>query len=110
MLEPGALPSGIASLVTAIETRQTTTTTPDDISPTPAPAEISLSLTAAPVVCGDGIRTRQEGCDDGNLVGGDGCSAGCVVEVGYGCENRNPYGYGGLDVCAKVLMLLPVLE
>lgn len=27
-----------------------------------------------------------EGCDDGNEVGGDGCSAACEVESGYLCE------------------------
>ena len=32
-------------------------------------------------VCGDGVRTASEGCDDGNLVSGDGCSMLCVVEV-----------------------------
>ncbi len=32
-------------------------------------------------VCGDGIAQKKEGCDDGNLVDGDGCSAKCTVEV-----------------------------
>jgi cysteine-rich repeat protein len=30
--------------------------------------------------CGDGIRTTDEYCDDGNSDGGDGCSANCEVE------------------------------
>jgi cysteine-rich repeat protein len=30
--------------------------------------------------CGDGIRQSNEGCDDGNVVSGDGCSATCVIE------------------------------
>jgi cysteine-rich repeat protein len=34
----------------------------------------------APVVCGDGTRAALEGCDDGNLTGGDGCSASCQPE------------------------------
>mmetsp|Transcript_5603 Transcript_5603/g.6335 ORF Transcript_5603/g.6335 Transcript_5603/m.6335 type:complete len:80 (+) Transcript_5603:531-770(+) len=33
--------------------------------------------------CGDGLRVCPEACDDGNTVGGDGCSANCVVEHGY---------------------------
>ena len=36
-------------------------------------------------VCGDGQRFEDEGCDDGNTRSGDGCSATCTVEVGYGC-------------------------
>ena len=31
--------------------------------------------------CGDGKHLSGEECDDGNTVGGDGCSALCVVEV-----------------------------
>ncbi|HTA91658.1 MAG TPA: DUF4215 domain-containing protein, partial [Polyangiaceae bacterium] len=41
---------------------------------------------AAPPGCGDGKLTSDEACDDGNTVGGDGCSANClVVEPGYSC-------------------------
>lgn len=31
-------------------------------------------------VCGDGVITAPETCDDGNTVDGDGCSATCVAE------------------------------
>ncbi len=31
--------------------------------------------------CGNGVLESSEGCDDGNLVGGDGCSAECLIEV-----------------------------
>jgi len=39
-------------------------------------------------VCGNGIKTPSEGCDDGNTESGDGCSAQCVVEsaCGYSCS------------------------
>ena len=37
-------------------------------------------------ICGDGILFNLE-CDDGNRVGGDGCSADCKVETNYTCEN-----------------------
>jgi cysteine-rich repeat protein len=30
--------------------------------------------------CGDGVVQLGEGCDDGNEVGGDGCSATCTIE------------------------------
>lgn len=32
-------------------------------------------------VCGDGIPSGDEQCDDGNTAGGDGCSATCQAEV-----------------------------
>lgn len=38
--------------------------------------------------CGDGITPEGNSttyCDDGNLVGGDGCSATCAVEANFGC-------------------------
>ena len=31
-------------------------------------------------VCGNGVKEGSEGCDDGNLNNGDGCSAGCQME------------------------------
>ena len=37
-----------------------------------------------PRMCGNGERTSDEACDDGNTVGGDGCSADCkTVEPGF---------------------------
>jgi cysteine-rich repeat protein len=35
-------------------------------------------------ICGDGVLQEQETCDDGNTVGGDGCSATCQLECGNG--------------------------
>jgi cysteine-rich repeat protein len=32
--------------------------------------------------CGDAMRSMTEGCDDGNLDNGDGCSDACRIEVG----------------------------
>jgi cysteine-rich repeat protein len=32
------------------------------------------------IVCGDGVLDAGESCDDGNTVGGDGCSATCETE------------------------------
>ncbi|MFY0580850.1 DUF4215 domain-containing protein [Cystobacter fuscus] len=38
--------------------------------------------------CGDGQKTGNEACDDGNAKGGDGCSANCgAIEQGYECPN-----------------------
>jgi len=40
-----------------------------------------------PVMCGNGERTADEACDDGNTMGGDGCSADCkTVEPGFSCQ------------------------
>jgi MYXO-CTERM domain-containing protein len=36
-------------------------------------------------VCGDGAIEPAEGCDDGNLLAGDGCAADCTVELGWFC-------------------------
>lgn len=35
--------------------------------------------------CGNGILDSGEGCDDGNNYSGDGCSAQCIIEEGWGC-------------------------
>jgi cysteine-rich repeat protein len=38
--------------------------------------------------CGDGLRSAEEECDDGNLADDDGCSATCVREAGFVCSDR----------------------
>ncbi len=44
-------------------------------------------LTLRPQACGDSFVDGTETCDDGNTVGGDGCSATCQLEiVGNTCE------------------------
>ena len=45
-------------------------------------------LPASMPLCGDGIQSADLGeqCDDGNTVGGDGCSADCkTIESGFQC-------------------------
>jgi cysteine-rich repeat protein len=39
-------------------------------------------------ICGNYFITISERCDDGNLVDGDGCSAGCEVEPGWLCVDQ----------------------
>jgi cysteine-rich repeat protein len=41
---------------------------------------LSTRTCAAPV-CGDGIVTLDEACDDGNVTSGDGCNAVCALET-----------------------------
>jgi len=40
--------------------------------------------------CGNGVRTVSEGCDDGNNLRNDGCSATCTIECGYSCSAAEP--------------------
>ena len=37
--------------------------------------------------CGDGLKTADEQCDDGNLIPNDGCSNECTLEQGFQCES-----------------------
>lgn len=37
--------------------------------------------------CGNGVVEMGEACDDDNTTGGDGCSAGCLLEIGQSCIN-----------------------
>jgi len=46
--------------------------------------------------CGNGFPEEGEACDDGNLRGGDGCSAACGLEEGWTCEGP------GTSVCSPV--------
>ena len=37
-------------------------------------------------ICGDGLLTRYETCDDRNPDSGDGCDSNCSVEIFYECQ------------------------
>lgn len=52
-----------------------------------------LKLAVCGPVCGDGNKTPDEECDDGDLANGDGCSASCTVETCWDCS-------GDPSVCA----------
>ena len=39
-------------------------------------------------VCGDGAIEGGETCDDSNTDDGDGCSAECTMEAGFGCDGQ----------------------
>jgi len=41
-------------------------------------------------VCGDGLRSGGEACENGNAANGDGCSASCDVEPGWTCTAATP--------------------
>jgi cysteine-rich repeat protein len=44
----------------------------DDVDPGPPPPSLA--------VCGNGKLEGRETCDDGNRIGGDGCSASCIAD------------------------------
>jgi len=46
------------------------------------------------------LAIRRRRCDDGNTVNGDGCSATCTLETGYGCFNGQLLN--DTDVCARM--------
>lgn len=46
---------------------------------------------------GNGIRTDDEVCDDGNTADGDGCSSHCTVEEGYACIDDGGVSHCGDD-------------
>ncbi|MDB4983749.1 MAG: hypothetical protein JWM82_4501 [Myxococcales bacterium] len=45
----------------------------------------AADVTEQQAVCGDGKIGGDEKCDDGNMVGGDGCSASCQPEADFAC-------------------------
>ena len=47
-----------------------------------------LGIKLQPPACGDGILQLGEQCDDGNLAGGDGCSATCGLEGNFLTETE----------------------
>lgn len=68
-----------------------------------------MLMTSHPSACGDGVRTADEACDDGNKVSGDGCAADCrSVEAGYSCV---PAGHACHRVarCGDGVVVLPEL-
>lgn len=52
-----------------------------------AAGSFRLTVASRELVCGDGFRDGDEGCDDGGTEDGDGCSADCQVESSEGSDN-----------------------
>jgi cysteine-rich repeat protein len=50
-----------------------------DLAPTNFAAGLLMQVVGPQQVCGNGIVEGLEQCDDGDTVGGDGCSATCQV-------------------------------
>ena len=64
----------------------------------------TLTYVSPTHICGNGIRTSAEQCDDNNTAGGDGCDSLCRVEKGWRCVSSNTEGtgVGGVDTCTPV--------
>ncbi len=71
----------------------------------PSPADGMPS--ACGTVCGDGVWVgpTKEGCDDGNMAGGDGCSSACTVEPGAKCTYAGGLSRGSVcHTCGNLLV------
>src|SRR3990167_5430232 len=51
----------------------------------PLPASL-LPAETPEDICGDGLLTDSEQCEDGNVADGDGCSMSCTLEEGWVCS------------------------
>ena len=58
----------------------------------------STSADVCTSVCGDGIKTASEECDDNNSHNNDGCDSSCFIEAGYTCSTPDC----ALSVCGTV--------
>jgi len=56
-------------------------------------------LLTSEVQCGDGAKDVMEECDDGNAYDGDGCDAGCKIELGWTCDRRAGGSSGAGSEC-----------
>ena len=69
-------------------------------------ATSAVKFTPPVHICGNGIRSTAEYCDDNNTAGGDGCSAVCKIEEGFKCVSTTDVeggsGVGGLDACHPI--------
>ena len=81
--------------VACIKTDSSDPSDPGDdpiVDPNPEPTD----------VCGDGVITSNEVCDDKNTVGEDGCSATCQLEEGWECPVAgDPCVKLKIDYCAN---------
>ena len=66
--------------------------------------------TNIPMQCGDGVRTQDEACDDGNAVAGDGCAADCrTVEPGFSCAPAGQRRVTAIARCGDGVVVPPEL-
>src|SRR5450755_3069713 len=61
-----------------------------DAAPDRVAIDVSGDLSHPDNKCGNGQVDPGEACDDGNLVGGDGCTSLCQVECNFRCGSCGP--------------------
>jgi cysteine-rich repeat protein len=66
----------------------------------------SILCPVLPPICGDGLKSGPEQCDDGNTLQGDGCSAVCSTESGYTCTG-SPSVCTANSICGNGLVSGP---
>ncbi len=82
----------------------------------PAPTDLEpdyndlvLEITSVePSICGDGIISNGETCDDGNTSGGDCCSATCQIEPAGGVCRASAGACDGAETCDGLSASCPV--
>ncbi len=84
--EPSVCTPIPACATTTTSTTSTTTSSITTSSTTTTSTTTSSTTTTLPL-CGDGLTSGLEECDDGNAIDGDCCSAICLVEA---CDDGNP--------------------
>jgi cysteine-rich repeat protein len=58
-----------------------------------------------PPICGDGLVTVPEECDDGNNGNEDGCSSTCTIEPGWSCSGSPSLCSGSVGLSWLMLLL-----
>jgi cysteine-rich repeat protein len=75
-----------------------------------AACKVPNASRVAPPLCGNGVLDPGEACDDGNTVGGDGCSADClsdetcgngIIDPGEQCDDGNTIACDGCSADCK---------
>ena len=67
------------------------------------PSNSSHKSVCVAAMCGDGLRTGGEQCDDRNNVSGDGCTVDCTVETGWRCLRGYPFPDNCSAICGDGL-------
>ncbi|CAI2364405.1 unnamed protein product [Moneuplotes crassus] len=78
-----------------------TATTFDTCSPCPQGFPPNSARTSCEPLCGDGLRVKNEECDDGNLVDGDGCNSDCQIEDEYICNGGTAQTKNSCSKCSE---------
>lgn len=64
-------------------------------------------------VCGNTVRQGAEECDDGNLIGADGCSNQCAIDLGWACDLSTApnacFAFSRIDDTLGVLVVIDIV-